>query len=364
MSSNEFDISKLKKKIGKHLENHKAIIHSTRLCRSLGCRCIATTSDFEYSQNPSNPREDDKFKSYKQKQLENDASNICLTLLNFFMLGGDMNRNKHLDQLFQESMNHLDKHRGIEEIMVYVFYPIYTTIFEPLYHELKKASNYSDPFRYNQRIYSGHTQVFFFDENEYTCDSVAQCKDALAALTSTWQKVINVMSFDWKMGFGSMISNFNYLTMMCSNKYWLQTDEKMWAPNNELFNAPCITNNDAKALYNVIQTITEGIYNLPFGGIYINDLIGYLGYSGTFDLSSLKKGQYMYNTRNLHPIHGMDTFRSKISGGKAAYTEGWQQCNYMSTYQNWVKHTSNWEERRDQGKHATRYIVISRVYFV
>ena len=67
----------------------------------------------------------------------------------------------------------------------------------------------------------------------------------------------------------------------------------------------------------------------------------------TFDLSSLQNDMYMYNARNLHPIQGMDTIISEAE-------EGWDQCNYLSTYQNWVKHTTNLKESNTTGKYEMR----------
>ena len=352
VASKDFEISKLKKKISKELRAHESEAEIvSRRCRSLYCRCITTSSDFDYYNNPSNPLRpgagaigsDDS-----QKQLENDVSNICLKLLSFLLLDGDVNRAKNLEQLFQQSMNFLDRQRGPNEIMVEVFYPIYTTSFQQTYQKLEKGSNYSDPFTYDQRMTgSDGTNLFIYDENENTCENVADCKDTLRDLASTWMNVINIMSFDWKMGIGSMISNLNYLMMVCSDTYSLQTNEEMWAPNKE-FGVPCITNEDTKALFELIQTITEEIFNLHFNGVYLNDLVGYLGYSSTFDISSLQKDKYMYNTRNLHPILGMDTAMDE----EKLRIEGWRPCNYLGTFQNWIKRTSNPEKIEGMGKCA------------
>ena len=90
-----------------------------------------------------------------------------------------------------------------------------------------------------------------------------------------------------------------------------------------------------------MQPLTEDVSSLPFKGIYLNDLVGYLGYSSTFDLQSLDKDKYVYNARSLHPITGMDAYITEAE-------EGWKQCNYFATYQNWVKHTSNLD--KSQGK--------------
>ena len=213
-----------------------------------------------------------------------------------------------------------------------------------MYRKLKKISNHSDPFIYDQRINGGDGQnIFFYDENDKTCNNTFSCKNALMGVASTWQKVINVFSFDWKMDIGSMIANFNYLMMLCSDKDSLQISEDMWAPNNEFFTPTCILNEDAIGFNEFIQTITEEISKLPFNGIYLNDLVGYLGYSSTFDLSSLNKDKYMYNARNLHPIQGMDIWKNVA-------VETWKQCNYWATYQNWAKHTSKLDENNTMGK--------------
>ena len=352
VSSRDFDISKLKKKIGKHLENRQDEVYvGTRYCQNLRCKCIATTADIEYSLDPSNPHNqhninsgDEKLQQDEQEQLRNDASNICLKLLSFLMLDGDENRNNNLDLLFQQSMSFLDKQRGPDEIMVEVFFPIYITVFQPVYLKLKNESNYSDSFTYDQRLAGGN---MYYDENEYTCDNDAKCKVALTDLVTTWKNVLNVMNFDWKMGIGSMVSNFNYLMMMCNeDRYWLQTNEKMWAPNTARFLAPCNLNQEGKSFNNFIKSITDAIFNMPFHGIYLNDLVGYLGYSSTFDLLSLKGDKYMYNARNLHPIQGMDVFRNK----DVLIEEGWEQCNYLGTYRNWVKQATNLKNSKVMGK--------------
>ena len=317
----------------------------TGLCKNLACRCIATQSELDfYNLNKGNSITSDS----RKKQLDNDASNVCLKLLNFLILDNASNIDKNLDLLVIKSLDFLDKQRGPNEIMVEVFYPIYTMLFQPIYQKLVKESNYSDPFIYDQRVPEddGDT-IFFIDDNEKQCYNNPQCEDLLARIVSTWKKVSNVMSFDWEMRSGSMVSNFTYLMMMCNNdRYWLQTDEEMWAPNSESFQPPCALKEDANGLNKLIETITKTILNTPFRGIYLNDIVGYLGYSSTFDLSSLQGDKYMYNTRNLHPLQGMDVFRNK----DALIEEGWEQCNYLGTYRNWVKRTSNLDKIHNMGK--------------
>ena len=359
VSSNEFEISNLKKKIAKTLKDHdNEADFGGRLCRDLRCKCIASKSDFEYLFSHSDADKNKVVEGDFRKQLENDVSNICITLLNFLMLDEEINMEKNLGLLFEQSMNFLDSQRGPDEIMVDIFYPIYVRFFEPLYSKLKKDQNYSDPFTYDQRVIRPDGTNFFFDDiNQNACKIIAKCNETLNGLLSTWKKVRNVMSFDWNMGIGSMISNFNYLMMMCSDIHPLQTNEQMWAPNQEFGGVPCRTNADARALYELIQTITEEIFDLPFGGIYLNDLVGYLGYSSTFDISSLQKDKYMYNTRNLHPIIGMDTYMNE----EKLRIEGWRQCNYLGTFQNWVKRTSNLGKTKSIGK-CVKNIVVYLLY--
>ena len=134
VDSNDFEISNLKKEIAKELRAHENQAYiGSRLCRSLGCRCITAGSDFDHSNDPSNPLSSSSITS----DTNNDVSNICLKLLSFLILDGDANRDKNLEQLFQQSMNYLDRQRGPNEIMVEVFYPIYTTLFQPIYRKLE-----------------------------------------------------------------------------------------------------------------------------------------------------------------------------------------------------------------------------------
>ena len=183
--------------------------------------------------------------------------------------------------------------------------------------------------------FSFFQSLFAFDDND-GCYADSICNDTLHVLVSRWEKIIRVMSFDWSMDVGSMIANFNYLLDSCSQKYNLETDKKMWAPNNPTFRGQCQLDGDTKALYKDLETITEGIFQAPAKGLYLNDLIAYLGYSTTFDISSLTKENYLSTTRSLHPIYGMDRWQDvyewKIEDSR-------KQCNYLGTYQKWVRHT-------------------------
>ena len=159
------------------------------------------------------------------------------------------------------------------------------------------------------------------------------------------------MSFDWNMDIGSMLANFNYLLDLCSTKYYLETDKKMWAPNNPTFRGQCHLDSDTKALYKDLETITEGIFHEPAKGLYLNDLIAFLGYSTTFDISSLTKEKYLSTTKSLHPIYGMDRWQDvyewKIEDDR-------KQCNYLGTYQKWVQLTS---ERSSQNRNLGAMLI-------
>ena len=145
------------------------------------------------------------------------------------------------------------------------------------------------------------------------------------------------MSFDWSMDIGKLLANFNYLLDLCNTgKYELQMDEEMWAPNSVSFKGQCQLDDDTKEFYKDIETITEGVFDAPAKGLYLNDFIAYLGYSTTFDISSLKKEKYLSTTRNLHPIYGMDTWKDVYEWQDQ---DGREQCNYLGTYRKWVHNT-------------------------
>ena len=342
VDSNEFDVFKLKKDIAEILkkdDNKIAIAKDKKHCQTLDCRCIVGPADFNYRTHPSTI------------YLENDVSNICLKILDFLILDGESNINSHIDILFEQSMIFLDKQRGPDKIMVEVFYPIYLTSFQPTYRKLSNRLNHSDPFTYDQRITAGGR--YFYDGNYDICENTYPCKDSINKMVSTWQKVVNIFSFDWKMEIGSMVANFNYVLMMCCEFDYLQKEyvcsdslqiaEERWAPNAKLFNPSCKLKPNGKGLNELIQTVTEEIFNVPFNGVYLNDLIGYLGYSSTFDLLALQKHRYMYTARELHPIVGIDSWILEKE-------EGWNQTNYLATYQNWVTHKSILDKNRTIGE--------------
>ena len=188
---------------------------------------------------------------------------------------------------------------------------------------------------------------FGFDNND-GCYTDSKCNGALNELVGTWERITNIMTFEWSMDIGNMLANFNYLLDWCNTgKYKLQIDEDMWAPNSESFRGQCQLDDETKAFYKDIETITEGIFDSPAKGLYLNDVTAYLGYSTTFDISSLKKEKYMSTTRTLHPVYGMDTWKDVYEWQDQ---DGRKQCNYLGTYQKWVHNTlRRYEENKTLG---------------
>ena len=125
----------------------------------------------------------------------------------------------------------------------------------------------------------------------------------------------------------------------------------MWSVNDIRFRGPCKFGEDTLGFYRDIEPITEGIFKEPFQGGYINDLVGFLGYSTTFDITSLKEDKYLSTTRNLFPLYGMDQL-------KPLEEHTWQECNYVGTFQRWVQYTSN-----ANGKYISGMIQIGRIIF-
>ena len=158
-NTSEFELTPLKLKIAKILKNYNAkVMVDTKLCRSLKCKCIATQDDISYSQSNTI----DAIQNEKDKQLDNDVSNACLTLIRFFILDGRRNISSNLDLLYKESEKFLDKQRGPDEVMVEVIYPAYVKLFDQKYRKLKLDSNYTDTFIYDQRIANVHKLTIIF----------------------------------------------------------------------------------------------------------------------------------------------------------------------------------------------------------
>ena len=329
----------MKMKIAKELEHQYTYsVGSSSICKDLKCKCIIRSDDL-HSNTGQSENVEKKLTTFEDKLRENEVSNICLVILRFLMLDGKKNRESNLKLLFEEAVNFIDKRRGPDEIMLEVLYPLYERLFGQKYLNLKNQTKYNDPFKYDQ-IIDHYGKYFIFDENDLCYqDTIGElCNDTLDALSSIWQNLINVMYFDWEMDVGNLISNFNYLLDICVNKksvpMYFQTDEQYWAVNEERKMGGCRFGKDILGLYRDLEPITETIFNVLFQGVYLNDLIGYLGYSTTFDVTSLKADKYMKTTRDLLPLYGMDQWQDNKE-------KTWEQCNYEGTYRKWVEYASN-----------------------
>ena len=358
VSNGKVKVQSLKMKIADILANHyQNLTKPGDICMNLECKCIASSTELENYHMLGG--ETKGIKNHERVKLENDVSNVCLKILRFLMLDGPSNTEKNLDLLYSESVKLINKQLGPEEVMVELFYPLYHRMLEPKYRILRTQFFSNDSFTYNQRINQSADGSFGFwqDENEGICYNDPQCTDTLHALTSTWQRVINVMSFNWEMDTGSMISNFNYLLDKCWRSFdelhkgvgkadFFQTSVPTWRSNSQLFTGGCMFDTDSFFFYDVIRSLTETIFKEPFNGIFVSDLIGFLGYSSTFDITSLTLDGYMSTTSNLLPIYGMD------HGGwiGAPYTKHFPQCDYKVTYHRWVEYAINVDENRNPGE--------------
>ena len=149
IDTNDFELGHLKTEIAKILKNYDVkLMVDSKLCQSLKCKCIATQNDFSYSHSNTM----DTIHQAKDKRMENDVSNACLTLVRFLMLDGRDNVSSNLKSLREESEKFLDKQRGSDETMIEVIYPAYVRLFNKRYQQLKFDSNYTDTFIYDQRI--------------------------------------------------------------------------------------------------------------------------------------------------------------------------------------------------------------------
>ena len=149
INTKDFELSPLKLKIAKILEYHDIEVSvDSKLCRTLNCKCIATQNDFTHSHSNTI----DTIHQENERRKENDVSNACLTLLRFLLLDGRDSISSNLELLYKESQKFLDKQRGPDETMIEVIYPTYVKLYDKKYRQLKKDSNYTDAFRYDQRI--------------------------------------------------------------------------------------------------------------------------------------------------------------------------------------------------------------------
>ena len=154
VNTNDFELSPIKAKIAEILESHNYELSvESKFCRSLKCKCITSQNDFAHSHSNTVH----KLQSEKEKKIENDVSNVCLTVLRYLILDEQDNISSNLHELYKESVKFLDKERGPDETMVEVMYPAYVRLFDKKCRQLKMDSNYTDTFQYDQRI----TDVIF-----------------------------------------------------------------------------------------------------------------------------------------------------------------------------------------------------------
>ena len=348
VETHEFKMHLLKKKIAttlasKHPGNRTLLQEKIN---SLKCKCIYTYSCEE------NAYFNDKNGRVTKEQIlkENEVSNICLMLLNFLMLDGEETMDSNIDTLYQQSIEHMDKTRVADEIMTDVIFPVYEQFFAKQYHKLKTDTNYSDPFIYDQRFDTWASNGYRFDYNDMLCVENTSCYVALEKLATTWNNISVVMEFPWEMGFGTIIANFNYLLDDC---YFLRTKkvksrfqegEHQWSGFENNTRGQCVFDKDSNAFYKDMAAFTSILSKTTFHGVYLNDLLGFLGYSPTFDISSLKEDRYASTSRNLHPIYGMDRDRRFLED-----EHGWEPCCYRSTYQRWTRNIEVSMKNRNLG---------------
>ena len=263
--------------------------------------------------------------------MDDRLSNVCLMMLNFLMLDGEEKIGHNLNTLFLQSIKYAKRRQTTDEVLLDNIFLIYTEFFSNRYLELKKSSNYSDPFIYDQRYKAWTLGGIFFDDNEMVCDEDTFCYKTLVRFVTTWNAMSVVMEFPWNMEFGSLVANYNYLFDICDFKgfyIWFQTSERLWSGFGNSTWGTCTFDDDSVAFYRDMAVLSSIISNTRFTGLYLNDFFGFLGYSPTFDISSLREDGYDYASRNLLPIYGMD---------RAYHGEDWQRCVYRSTYQRWTK---------------------------
>lgn len=324
------------------------------VCRNLRCKCVVSETDF------ADYVERDNFDSSfwtsdreRRLQHESDVSNSCLIILRFLILDEPNNLKKNVDLLFQNSIKFLDKKRNSDEIMTEVMYPIYEQLFDEKYRLIRDQNDFDPEFFYDQRYDEEKKSIYrtLYDENFYLCQNGTICSTSLDALVEVWQKLTNVLNFEWHMDLGSMVSNFNFLLDSCSGKWnadnSIQTNEKVWAPYGGPFRGQCTFGDGGKLFYGFVGDLTSSIVQLPFKGIYLNDVLGYLGYSTKFDLKTIQQSDYLAVTRNLHPVYGTDVHRNLED------QDNWHSCNYLATYQRWVMYTS----RQEMGANGCKFVV-------
>ena len=331
VETHEFKIHLLKNKIATTLASKHPgnITLLQEKINSLKCKCIYTYSCEENAYFNSKKGTVSKDQILK----ENEVSNVCLMLLNFLMLDGEETMDSNIDTLYQQSIEHTDKTRDTDEIMTDVIFPVYEQFFANRYNKLKTDANYSDPFIYDQRFDTWASNGYRFDDNDMWCVENTSCSVALEKLATTWNNISVVMDFPWAMGFGTIIANFNYMLDSCfflggkrKVESRFQEGEHQWSGFENNTRGQCFFDKDSDAFYKDMAAFSSILSKTTFRGVYLNDLLGFLGYSPALDISSLKEDGYASISRNLHPIYGMD--RRFIDDGY-----GWEPCCYRSTYQ-------------------------------
>ena len=199
---NSFAISEMKSQMTKILKNSdKHDVGDSKFCRNLRCKCIV--ADAELKSNLGNRDLEEEIET--RKQMEGDVSNVCITILRFLMLD-TQSMDKNLDLLYREAIKYLDKRRSSDEIMVEVLYPLYQQLLDSRYRDLKSKKDFNDQFTYDQRFLDKDSYMYWtHDTNSDVCDVDPICTNALDALVHTWQKLINVLNFNWEMKFGEAI---------------------------------------------------------------------------------------------------------------------------------------------------------------
>ena len=277
-----------------------------------------------------------KVKSEETTLLEDRVSNVCLMMLNFLIVDGEENVQMNLNRLFDQAIKYTDRNRNSDEIFLEIITPIYALFFESRYMQLKNELNYTDPFLYGQRRFDAYVKgMYFFDDNEMACGEGTSCYNSLGRFVTTLNDISVGMAFPWEIGFGSLIANFNYLLDICKlSKYsdigtTFQEHDEEWSGFYENTKGMCEFDKKLVAFYEDMAVLTPIVSQSAFQGIYLNDLIGFLGYSPKFDITTLKDDEYESVSRNLHPIYGMDRWFDRKG-------YDWKPCLYRSTYQRWA----------------------------
>ena len=288
----------------------------------------------------------------------NDVSNSCLKILGFLLRSGNADSGADISDIYVEAQKSRYKQLGPDDIMLTVLYPIYERLFGEKYRNERRSQNYTDPFIYNQ-ILDFKSRYWYDDENEVTCYDVDYitdaatmndfCKHQLSYLTDRWQKLINVMSFPWSVGMGSMVAHFSYLLEVCDgyvgeyfrNGYdyngYFREHEELWA---SLENNGCaFYSNKAVQFHKELEAIAPAIFKQAIPGLSLIDLIGILGYSTTFDLTSLTENDFFSVSKELLPLYGFDR----------ADDQRTLMCSIGATFGRWANYIKDTDTLNHQG---------------